>query len=217
MSPEPSSTKWRVVIRWYSPLNIHSWHQTAETQAPAHYGARLTPPANECKKHQSRAVKPGSVSIIHDRQTDRQKEAESLLTSCRPGPPSTGPRRPPWRGAGWPRAGCCRPSCPGRCSWRWRTTACRRAPPLVLHDLRSDAGEGRGKTETTSTTTSTTTTRGVQHHSVVWGKINPLADKHLNTPAHAIFKKIIFTTLYSAGRNLRRWARLFTKFWRVLI
>lgn len=170
MSPEPSSTKWRVVIRWYIPLNIHSWHQTAETQAPAHYGARLTPPANERKKHQSRAVKPGSVSIIHDRRTDRQKEAESLLTSCTPGPPSMGPRRPPWRGAGWPRAGCCRPSCPGRCSWRWTTTGCRRAPPLVLRDLWWDAGERRGTTETTTSTR-------VQHHpgriilnSLVWGK-----------------------------------------------
>lgn len=73
MSPELASTKWWVVIRWYIPLNIHRWHQTAETQAPAHYGARLTPPANERKKHQSRAVKPGSASIIHVlRQADKR-------------------------------------------------------------------------------------------------------------------------------------------------
>lgn len=69
MSPEPSSTKWRVVIRWYIPLNIHRWHQTAETQAPAHYGARLTSPANECEKHQSRAARQ---LFTADRQTDKR-------------------------------------------------------------------------------------------------------------------------------------------------
>lgn len=147
------------------------------------------------KKHQSRAVKLGSVSIIHDRQTDRQKEAGSLLTSCRPGPPSTGLRRPPWRGAGWPRAGCCRPSCPGRCSWRWTTTGCRRAPPLVLRDLRRDAGEGRGMTETTtSITMATTTTRGVQHH---YGRIilNSLVRKNKSTSSQmfeSTFSSIFF-------------------------
>lgn len=50
MSPEPKATKWQVVIGCNIPLNIYMRQQTAETQAPLHYGTpstRLTPSANE--------------------------------------------------------------------------------------------------------------------------------------------------------------------------
>ena len=107
------------------PKNYHQTLRTAQS-------IQLTLTANE-ETREDEWLRHNEVDVWGVQAL--QMKIAAILTLCRPGRPSKGSLKLPWRDVGWLLAGHCHPSCLTRCSSRWTTTAFHREPRLCLHDL----------------------------------------------------------------------------------